>query len=467
MSLRPLSLALTVLLVACVQALPLPAAPPAGPSAVPGVTPLPVAPATPCPSPPVGAGPLAVLRTASAPPAIGLASSPAPTGFASCGPCQTLAGRVYDRRGKPIAGRATLFARPLDESFAAVAIGEIVDGAYAAALPSANQGLMLAVSAPGHATRERAWPPRSGYGASLDFGGPLSGDDPDAPAYYMPDADQAGEWRNPAPLPRPGGTVTSLTAPFPFLPPGGLIPRDVLVRPLGLVAWPGGGWAVADGRHQALMRIGADGAVTRLAGRGDQDGPAAVATFQQPVGVAVDAAGTVYVVDRAVPRVRTIDKRGRVATLAGSAQAGYANGPGATARFGTLVAITLAPDGTVYVADESNHRIRRISPAGEVSDAYGAPTNDPDGAARLPAVDGFMSLAVGADGAIYTAAQGSLYRIAPDGQVAWLAGTGQFGMADGPGPEARLNVTFGLAVAPDGSVTFSDGDGLRLRRWAP
>lgn len=104
------------------------------------------------------------------------------------------------------------------------------------------------------------------------------------------------------------------------------------------------------------------GAVTTLAGstRGYADGTGAAAQFDYAYGVAVDAAGTLYVTDTGNQRIRTISRSGVVSTLAGSS-VGYADGAGAGAQFYNPYNIAADASGTLYVTDYSNHRIRKVT----------------------------------------------------------------------------------------------------------
>jgi len=106
--------------------------------------------------------------------------------------------------------------------------------------------------------------------------------------------------------------------------------------------------------------------VTTLAGTGEpgyRDGPALDAGFDVPMGVAVDPAGGVVVVDCGGQRIRRISPEGVVTTLAGSGMTGYADGPADQARFWYPADVAAGPDGRVYVADWKNHRIRVVIPA--------------------------------------------------------------------------------------------------------
>ena len=105
--------------------------------------------------------------------------------------------------------------------------------------------------------------------------------------------------------------------------------------------------------------------VSTLAGstKGYQEGAAATARFDGPQGVAVDSSGNVYVADTMNHRIRKITPGGEVSTLAGSTE-GYQNGAAADAQFNEPTGVAVDSSGNVYVADRDNHRIRKIAKEG-------------------------------------------------------------------------------------------------------
>jgi sugar lactone lactonase YvrE len=144
----------------------------------------------------------------------------------------------------------------------------------------------------------------------------------------------------------------------------------------GLAADDSGNIYVADTGNQCIRIVAPDGAVTTLAGKpggvgGFGDGPVAEALFKQPQGVAVDERGTVYVADTLNHRIRCISPEGQVTTLAGMGDEGFVDGPADQAQFKFPTDVTVAADGTVYVADLANNRIRFITPTGEVGTLAG------------------------------------------------------------------------------------------------
>ncbi|QKG54465.1 hypothetical protein [Hymenobacter sp. BRD67] len=139
-------------------------------------------------------------------------------------------------------------------------------------------------------------------------------------------------------------------------------------NPIGVAVDAAGTVYVADQRNQLIRKITAAGVVSTLAGTanfpGSANGTGTAASFNSPAGVAVDAGGTVYVVDQHNNLIRKITGAGVVSTLAGTGTAGSANGTGTAASFNYPAGVAVDAGGTVYVADQRNNLIRKITAAG-------------------------------------------------------------------------------------------------------
>eukprot|EP01124_Arcella_intermedia_P012374 TRINITY_DN18733_c0_g2_i1.p1 TRINITY_DN18733_c0_g2~~TRINITY_DN18733_c0_g2_i1.p1 ORF type:complete len:675 (+),score=118.50 TRINITY_DN18733_c0_g2_i1:1906-3930(+) len=140
--------------------------------------------------------------------------------------------------------------------------------------------------------------------------------------------------------------------------------------PMGLAIDTEGNIIVADRDNHAIRKIHHNGKVSTIAGGkgyGYQDGPASVAKFQLPWGVAFDSVGDLLVTDSGNHLIRKITPGGVVSTLAGSGIQGFRDGPGKEAQFNNPFGITVDKNSIIYVSDAFNHSIRRITPTGEVS----------------------------------------------------------------------------------------------------
>jgi len=229
---------------------------------------------------------------------------------------------------------------------------------------------------------------------------------------------------------------------------------------------------VADRNNHKIRKITTPGYDMVLAGSGTAgyaEGTGASAQFSSPAGVALDAAGNVYVADAGNHRIRKITTAGVVSTLAGSGTPGLVNGTGTLASFNSPIALTVDPAGNVYVADQGNHVIRKITPAGTVSTlaGTGAPgfTEGPAAAAQFSSPSGVV---MNAAGILYVADRENhrIRRIA-NGIVTTLAGNGVAGFGDGPPNFTQFNAPYGVALDLAGNVLVADELNQRIRKITP
>ena len=185
-------------------------------------------------------------------------------------------------------------------------------------------------------------------------------------------------------------------------PHGSTVPRGVAVDSAGMVY-------VADTNNNNIRQITAAGVVTRLAGAtspGGFDGTGPGARFNAPEGVAVDGAGVVYVADTVSDTIRKITPGGVVTTLAGFyGSLGWDDGIGPTARFAGPTGVAVDANGNVYVVDRTNHTIRKVTPAGNVTTFAGL-ANTPggtDGTGSAARFSNPLGIAVDSAGTVYVA----------------------------------------------------------------
>ncbi len=247
--------------------------------------------------------------------------------------------------------------------------------------------------------------------------------------------------------------------------------------PFGVAVDPAGNVYVADSDNQAIRKLSPSAVVTTFAGAppglGSVDATGTAARFNHPQGLAVDAAQNLYVADSDNQTIRKITAGGEVTTLAGLAGvSGSDDGNGSSALFyhPSGVAVDLA--GNVYVADNQNSTIRKITPLGDVTTLAGL-------AGVIGSDDGFGSaarfhkacdVAVDLQGYVYVAdfLNDTIRKISPAGEVTTFAGlAGVGGNVDGLGSAARFNWPTGVAVDGAGMLYVADHNNGTIRKITP
>ena len=190
------------------------------------------------------------------------------------------------------------------------------------------------------------------------------------------------------------------------------------------------------------------------------DGTGTSAYFYNPLNTAVDAAGNIYVADAGNHKIRKVTPEGVVTTFAGTGSAGFLDGPGYTARFQHPSALAVDGAGNVFVADQQNHRIRKITPAGVVSTFAGSGAvgsfDYPIGTSATFQYP--VGLAFDASGNLFVCDSwnNKIRRIDPLGAVTTFAGSGTQGSGNGALLSATFNKPTGIAVDASGNFYISD-----------
>lgn len=192
---------------------------------------------------------------------------------------------------------------------------------------------------------------------------------------------------------------------------------------------------------------------------GDADGNSTDARFNAPVGVAIGKDGTIFVADTYNDRIRAIAKDGQVRTLAGGREPGFADGIGADARFDTPCGIAVTDEGSLLVADTGNHRICQVSLNGQVVTLEGVGKTGNADSLLLPAEIGEpMAIAIRDDKSFYVAdAAGSIRMVSLGDKV----------LVKTELPDLHLNRPTGLAVLPDGELAFAESGSGMIRALIP
>ena len=230
---------------------------------------------------------------------------------------------------------------------------------------------------------------------------------------------------------------------------------------------------VADMMNSVIRKISTNGTVSTFAGQagsnGSVDDTGSAARFYFPTGLAVDTNGNVYVSDSVNQTIRKITSSGAVTTLAGYPRSyGYADGTGSSARFHDPQGVAVDTSGNVYVAEDVNETVRKITPAGVVTTLAGYPQSAgaADGTGNAARFSYLSGVAVDKTGNIYVADQGNhaIRKITPAGVVTTLAGqSGNPGSADGIGSVARFYNPLGIAVDPSGNLYVADTRNREIR----
>src|SRR5215469_8748802 len=248
-------------------------------------------------------------------------------------------------------------------------------------------------------------------------------------------------------------------------------------EPYGVATDSAGNVYVADFANDIIRKITPAGVVTTLAGTanisGSTDGTGAAARFGGPWGVATDGAGNVFVADTFNYTVRKITPAGVVTTLAGTAgMPGSNDGAGAAARFNEPLGVAVDSAGNVYVADALNDTIRKVTPAGVVTTLAGSPGvfGSADGTGAAAQFNTPQGVATDGAGNVYVAdwLNQIIRKITPAGVVTTLAGTaGMSGSADGTGAAARFYEPEAVATDGAGNVYVADGSNNVVRKITP
>jgi hypothetical protein len=250
------------------------------------------------------------------------------------------------------------------------------------------------------------------------------------------------------------------------------------LKPWGVTTDSGGNVYVADKLNSTIRRITPAGLVTTLAGSagvlGNSDGTGSAARFGEPMGVATDSSGNIYVADTLYDTIRKITPAGLVTTLAGSAgNSGSADGTGSAARFNSPSGVATDSGGNVYVADTDNDTIRKITPAGLVTTLAGSVGNfgSADGTGNTARFNSPSAVAADSGGNIYVAdtLNSTIRKITPAGVVTTLAGlaNGLGGSVDGSGSGARFDSPTGVATDIGGNVYVADTINNTIRKISP
>ena len=244
-------------------------------------------------------------------------------------------------------------------------------------------------------------------------------------------------------------------------------------NPHGIAVDSSGVVYIADRFNHTIRRYDpVENQVKTIAGKagetGDADGTGSEARFHEPWGICVTPGGTVYVSDTKNNKIRKVSPTGEVTTVAGSGNYGTSNGPALASTFGNPVGIEVDGDGNIYVADHNTHIIRKIGNDGTVSTLAGFPfiPGSADGTGSEAQFWRPYGLTLDHQGNILVADEWNhkIRRVTPDGVVTTVAGMGEPGLTNGAADEARFHFPWDVTVDDMGNIYVADGYNYVIRR---
>ena len=243
-------------------------------------------------------------------------------------------------------------------------------------------------------------------------------------------------------------------------------------KPSGIVIDTSGNLIITDTDNHCIRKIdlGTNTASTfsGLCGSsGNADGVTGAARFKKPQGLAIDASDNVYIADTSNRKVRKLDSSGTATTLAGTGSSGLVNGSTTNARFRDPVAIVIDSSGDLFVADKTNHAIRKIDTTNLIVSTYvgGIGSGSLDGDVSVAQFNQPHALALASNGDLYIADRYNhrIRRVNSSKQVDTIAGNGNRGFLDGKALEGSFNEVIGLSIN-DNDLIISDFSNQRLRK---
>ncbi|MDP9042811.1 MAG: hypothetical protein M3N30_12585, partial [Bacteroidota bacterium] len=239
----------------------------------------------------------------------------------------------------------------------------------------------------------------------------------------------------------------------------------------GIVSDGNGNYFIADAGNNKVRKLSSAGVVSTVAGTGvwgNNDGPAATATFGAVYGIALDSHGNIFVTILGRNNIREISTSGIVSTFAGdiNGNTGSTDGIGTAARFNTPLGIAIDKNDNIFVMDASNLKVRKITPAGVVSTLAGSGlTGSADGAGSAASFNNAWGLGIDANGNLYVCDVGNnkIRKVTQAGVVSTFAGSGVRGSADGPALSASFSGAIGIVADQAGNFYVTDEENHRIR----
>jgi sugar lactone lactonase YvrE len=258
---------------------------------------------------------------------------------------------------------------------------------------------------------------------------------------------------------------------------GGRATNAQLNGPYGIAFDPSGNLYIADGGNNRVRKVATDGTISTVAGNGVagfsfDNIPAVNAQLNNPLGVAVDSSGNLYIADSFNQRIRKVTTDGNITTVAGNGTCCFSgnNVPATQAQLHQPESIALDGSGNLYIADLGNNLVRKVSTSGTITTVAGTGSigfggdNGPATSAQLEIA---WAVAVDSVGNFYIS-DGNRVRKVAGGTITTVAGaqTAGFSGDGGPGNKAQFDGPFGVAVDGSGNLYVADTGNNRIRKIA-
>jgi trimeric autotransporter adhesin len=255
---------------------------------------------------------------------------------------------------------------------------------------------------------------------------------------------------------------------------GGPASSSQLKNPSSVAIDSNGNILVSDNGNQRIREISTSGIITTIAGNGSSGfsgdgGQASSAQLYNPVGIAPDSAGNLFIGDNSNNRIRKVDSSGIITTVAGNGSLGYSGdgGPATSAKINQPTGVSVDSTGNLFIADYGNGRIRKVSLTGIITTVAGNGTSgySGDGGQATSAVITANGVMVDSAGSLYIAGPARIRKVS-SGIITTMAGNGSqgYGGDGGQATSAQINSAKGVAIDSTGNLFIADSGNNRIRK---